>query len=163
MLSPRETGCFRSAAPIAMLVFTNPTEQKMAIPWCVRDGVCEQQAPSNPYQCNDKHSGCRRPFRKAEEIAVVHKSTDFLTFFFEQCPHLAHLGTTLTSFKNSFPFSPHSALKAGRKSNFFKVHVDEEDHMVVKSIFWTLSKSWDGCFSHGHHMVYLRTVQLGMN
>lgn len=48
---------------------------------------------------------CAQAFRKAEEI---HKSTEFLAvlfFFFEQCPHLAHLGTTLTSFKNSFPSS----------------------------------------------------------
>lgn len=69
---------------------------------------------------------CSDVFRKAKETAIVHVSTEFLALF------LTYSGTTPRSLMEKFPFS--STPRPGRKSDFFKVHVDEEDHMVVKSI-----------------------------
>lgn len=71
-------------------------------------------------------------------------------FFFGQCPHRAHLGTTLTSFKNSFPssFTLLLRLEGSQTSSRF---------MWMKRTIWLSNQFFELCPSPTRRMLFTWT------
>lgn len=103
---------------------------------------------------------CRDTFQKSEEIAVLCESTKFLAVCW-QCSHPANLGITLASFKNG------SHLPLLYSTGWKEVRLLQGScgwrgpYGCQINLLNSVQILRDWYFSHGHHMVYPRSVRLG--